>query len=241
MPPDATSATSTPAFQSVAAGLRRCRCAGHRHQTRLVVLTGGPGAGKTAVLDLARHRFCEHVRVLPEAATMLFGGGFPRYDDEQARRAAQRAIFAVQREVERAVSAEGSTAVALCDRGTLDGLAYWPGGLGAVDDFFASHATTRDGELARYAAIIHLRTPAALHYDHSNPVRIETAEQARAMDERIAAAWAGHPHVRFIESTTDFIDKAKRALAIIEHELPECCRHAQPVEHTGQAETEART
>ena len=200
-----------------------CEC-GETHDRRRVVLTGGPGAGKTAVLDLARHRFCEHVRVLPEAATMLFGGGFPRFDEEQARRAAQRAIFAVQREIERAVASEGSTAVALCDRGTLDGLAYWPG---ALDDFFASHATTRRDELERYAVVIHLRTPAALHYDHSNPVRTETAEQARAMDEKIAAAWAGHPHIHFIDSSEDFIEKAQSALAMIEHELPECCRHAE--------------
>lgn len=208
----------------LASGLGRCRCARHRHATRFVVLTGGPGAGKTAVLDLARHRFCEHVRVLPEAATMLFGGGFPRFDEEEARRAAQRAIFAVQREIEHAIASEGSTAVALCDRGTVDGLAYWPGGL---DDFYSSHATTRAGELSRYASVIHLRTPQARHYDHSNPVRTETAEQARAMDERIAAAWAGHPNVHFIDSSADFIEKAQRALAAIEHELPECCRHAE--------------
>lgn len=49
---------------SLTSGLGRCGCAGHRHVTRQVVLTGGLGAGKTAVLDLARHRFCEHVRVL---------------------------------------------------------------------------------------------------------------------------------------------------------------------------------
>ena len=204
------------------AGLLQCACANERVTTRLVVLTGGPGAGKTAVLNLARHRFCEHVSVLPEVATMLFGGGFPRFDNEEARRAAQRAIFAVQREVERAIVSEGTTTVGLCDRGTLDGLAYWPGALG---DLFAAHATTRDEQLQRYCAVIHLRTPAAAHYDNSNPVRRETAEQAQATDEKIAAAWAGHPHVHFIDSSEDFIDKAQRALAIIEQELPECCRH----------------
>ena len=205
-------------------GLLNCACGGERHVTRFVAVTGGPGAGKTAVLNTARHHFCEHVRVLPEVATMLFANGFPRYNAEESLRAAQRAIFSVQREIERSVAAEGTTAVALCDRGTLDGLAYWPGN---VDDFFSSHATTREAELARYTAVIHLRTPSARHYDHSNVVRLETPEEARRMDEKIQSAWTGHPHIHFIESSEDFLDKMKKALAVIEHELPDCCRHRQ--------------
>ncbi len=77
-------------------GVRSC---GHSHEgvePRFVVLTGGPGAGKTAVLGLARQRFCRHVLVLDEAASVLFGGGFPRKESSEARRAAQRAIYHVQ-------------------------------------------------------------------------------------------------------------------------------------------------
>jgi hypothetical protein len=54
-----------------------CNCT-QSHTRKRVVLTGGPGAGKTAVLELARQYFCKHVLVLPEAAGILFGGGFPR-------------------------------------------------------------------------------------------------------------------------------------------------------------------
>jgi nucleoside-triphosphatase THEP1 len=43
---------------------------------RRVVLTGGPGGGKTAVLELVQRTLCEHVKVLPEAAGMVFRGGF---------------------------------------------------------------------------------------------------------------------------------------------------------------------
>lgn len=48
------------------------------HERKRVVLTGGPGAGKTALLELVRQSFCTHVKVLPEAASIVFGGGFPR-------------------------------------------------------------------------------------------------------------------------------------------------------------------
>jgi hypothetical protein len=68
-----------------------CECS-DVHKRRRVVLSGGPGAGKTALLELIRQSFCSHVKVLPEAASIVFGGGFPREDDPLCRRAAQRAI-----------------------------------------------------------------------------------------------------------------------------------------------------
>lgn len=121
-----------------------CACA-EAHDIRRVVLTGEPGAGKPAVLEMVRNSLCQHVRVLPEAASIVFGGGFPREDDLTCRRAGQRAIYFVQRELEAAGEAH-APAVLLCDRGTLDGLAYWPG---PVDDFWRSTHTTLATELAR--------------------------------------------------------------------------------------------
>jgi hypothetical protein len=82
------------------------------------VLTGGPGAGKTAVLELIRQQFCSHVQILPEAAGIVLGGGFPRTGSAELRRAAQRAIFFVQRELENIGDADDA-AIVLCDRGTV--------------------------------------------------------------------------------------------------------------------------
>ena len=200
----------------------RCECAESCHQLKLVVLTGGPGAGKTAVLEIVRRAFCEHILILPEAAGVLFGGGFPRHDTEAGRRAAQQAIFHAQRAMETMVIEEHHAAVALCDRGTLDGLAYWPGGL---ETACAALGIRREQELARYAAVIHLRTPLATHgYDHSNPLRIESAEEALALDARTAAAWDLHPHRVIIEREDDFLQKVARAVGAIRSEVPACCR-----------------
>ena len=68
-------------------GSKACACGRTFHETRLIAVTGGPGAGKTAVLEMALRSFCTHVGVLPEAAGVVFGGGFPRHDSEVARRA----------------------------------------------------------------------------------------------------------------------------------------------------------
>ena len=178
---------------------------------RLIVITGGPGAGKTAVLDIASRMFNHGIAVLPEAASLLFAGGFPRRDSVSARRAAQRAIFRVQRELESLLIEESNVRCIICDRGTLDGLAYWPG---PSEQFFSQLGTTREAELGRYATVIHLRTP-TVGYNHQNPLRIENAEQAHAIDERIAAAWAAHPHRVFIENAPNFLSKAQAALDAI--------------------------
>jgi predicted ATPase len=192
------------------------------HAPRLVVVTGGPGAGKTAVLEVVRRHFCEHVRVLPEAASIVFGGGFPRSEEPPLRCAAQRAVFHVQRELERAALEMDRVAVILCDRGTIDGLAYWPTDEAA---FWSGVGADRDAEKARYAAVIHLRTPPAGNgYDRTNPLRIESAAEAAAVDARLERAWAGHPRRVFVESTQDFLVKIASTLARIRDEVPPCCR-----------------
>ena len=202
-----------------------CEC-GDTHERRRVVLTGGPGAGKTALLELIRQSFCSHVKVLPEAAGVVFGGGFPREDDPVCRRAAQRAIFHVQRELE-ITGDSHNPAIVLCDRGTVDGLAYWPG---SAEEFWSSLGTTLNGELGRYDAVIHLRTPAVEHgYNHQNPLRTESPTRAAEIDTRIAHAWEPHPRRFIVESSSDFLDKAARALQILRGEVPECCqRHVIP-------------
>lgn len=205
--------------------MTKCECC-EVHERRQVVLTGGPGAGKTALLELIRQSFCSHVKVLPEAAGVVFGGGFPREDDQACRRAAQRAIFHVQRELE--VTADNHhPAIVLCDRGTIDGLAYWPG---PPEEFWSSLGETLDGELRRYHAVIHLQTPTLEQgYNHQNPLRTESATTAAEIDTRIARAWESHPRRFSVESSTDFLDKVARALQILRGEMPECCRgHVVP-------------
>jgi predicted ATPase len=200
--------------------MKPCDC-GERHEPRRVVLTGGPGAGKTAVLELIRLFFCEHVTTLPEAAGIVFGGRFPRSDRPPLRQAAQRAIYHIQRELE-TIADTGNAAVVLCDRGTVDCAAYWLGG----GDLYSSVGTTRAAELERYHAVIHLRTPTSENaYDRRNPLRIETLEQAAAIDAAIAAEWSAHPRLFIVEPTEDFLNKAARALALLRDQVPPCCRH----------------
>ena len=197
---------------------RVCDCT-RAHAPARVVLTGGPGAGKTAVLELCKQYFCRHVVILPESASLLFAGGFPRGGSDLERAATQRAIYYVQRELEAVADAQDGAAIILCDRGTVDGAAYWPG----PGSLFSAVGSSHAAELARYAAVIHLRVPDAHDYTHENPVRIESAAQAAAIDEAISLAWRDHPNRVVVESTPSFLDKAQAALALLRAQLPACC------------------
>lgn len=198
--------------------MRDCNC-DRRHALRRVVITGGPGAGKTAVLEMLRRYVCVHTCILPQAAGVVFKGGFPRGQTPGLRCAAQRVIYSMQRELEHAAE-DSNPAVMLCDRGTLDGMAYWLG-----DDFLAQMGTSLSTELARYDVVIHLRTPASEERDsHDNPLRLESSWEARAIDEKILAAWKDHPRRLIVDATSDFLTKAAQVVEIVRAQIPDCCR-----------------
>lgn len=184
-----------------------------RKRADLIALTGGPGAGKTTVLELIAPIVSEKVAILPEAAGIVFGGGFWRMESIQAKKAAQRAIFHVQKEFESMVVEEGRWSAALCDRGTLDGLAYWPG---KEREFWETFQTNLEQEFSRYRAVIHLRSPGLRNgYNHQNPLRVETPEEAAAIDERICNIWKRHPGYVSVDSEDSFQEKVDKALSLI--------------------------
>ena len=111
-----------------------------------IVLTGGPGGGKTTAADLFRRELGERVIVVPEAGTLLFSGGFPRVADPNALESTQVAIYHVQRALEDVQCARFPDRILLCDRGTVDGAAYWPSG---PDGFFEAVLSSLQKEFGR--------------------------------------------------------------------------------------------
>ena len=180
-----------------------------------IALTGGPGGGKTTAADLFRREIGDRVVIVPEAATLLFSGGFPRSDEPGAVAAAQRAIYAVQRNLEDAQSARFPGRVLLCDRGTLDGAAYWPG---EADAFFAELGTTIEAELDRYDAVIFFETAAVgnMSIEGGNPVRVETLAAAIELDRRLREIWERHPRFTLVPHNPSFFRKITAGLASIE-------------------------
>ena len=176
-----------------------------------IVLSGGPGGGKTTSADLFRREIGDSVVVVPEAATILFQGGFPRSFQPSAQRHTQTAIFHVQRHLEDEYGALYPGRVLLCDRGTIDGAAYWPG---PEADYFTHIHSTFEQELDRYDAVIFFETAAVggSSIEGGNPIRNETLDQAIALDAKLRALWSRHPDFHLIPHQSSFFGKLSTGL-----------------------------
>ena len=179
-----------------------------------IALTGGPGGGKTTAADLFRRELGERVVIVPESATILFGGGFPRRRELEARRSAQSAIFHVQRCIEDVQSASFPDRVLLCDRGTVDGAAYWPNG---DSDFFRAMGTSFDTELARYDAVVFFETAAVAgtSIEGGNAIRNESIREAVEIDTRLRGLWSRHERFLFVPNSSSFFQKITHALGLL--------------------------
>ncbi|MBK6695063.1 MAG: AAA family ATPase [Myxococcales bacterium] len=175
-----------------------------------IALTGGPGGGKTTAADLFRREVGERVVIVPEAATILFGGGFPRAREPAAVRATQEAIFHLQRKLEDVMASIYPGRVLLCDRGTVDGAAYWPAG---GPSFFATLGTSLHAELERYDAVLFFESAAVggIAIEGGNPVRDESLERARELDRALHSLWSQHERFTLVPHASSFLAKIQGA------------------------------
>ncbi len=178
-----------------------------------VVLTGGPSAGKTTLVQIIEREFRDHVATVPESANILFKGGMPRGTSELDLIYQQRAIYYLQTELETLVQKKNPSKIIVCDRGSLDGIAYWPSPAGI--SFLDSLHTNLERECARYDWVLHLETTTNLSYDTSNPIRIESHDQAMIIDERVKSAWSTHPKQIIIHNSQAFSRKVEHVLELV--------------------------
>ena len=187
-----------------------------------IVLTGGPGAGKTVIADAladAPHladwrRDIGGLVLVPEAATQVYAARRTRWDrlDLVGRCQVQREIYAFQRTQEDRLAAlahHRRHRLLLLDRGTIDGSAYWPHG---PADYWRDLDVRPDEELSRYDAVLLLESAAALGshlYDGeaSNAVRFESADAALESGRLLEQLWGDHPRLIRIAASEDLGDK----------------------------------
>ncbi len=182
-----------------------------------IVLTGGPAAGKTSIVDIIHRSDLMQTIVVQEAASILYLGGFPRSVEHKPLMCQQRAIFYVQRELEELATIEDKGRTVVCDRGSLDGLAYWPE---TEETFFEAIGSTMELEIARYSWVIHLDTASAEDY-RTSEIRREGNHEAMVMNDRVKDAWRMHPRRLIIPNSIDFLWKIDRSLSTIKMILEE--------------------
>ncbi len=183
-----------------------------------IVLTGGPGAGKSVITRAIAARDPNRFILIPEAATQVYAILNTRWDrlDLEGRRDVQRRIYRLQREQEDRFAREHPDRVHILDRGTIDGAAYWPDG---ADDYWRDLGTSHDTELKRYDAIIWLESSAVLGLydgDASNVCRFEDAAGAVASGKVLLNLWSGHPMLKHVGAFTNIDDKISAVRELID-------------------------
>lgn len=184
---------------------------------RKIVLTGGPGAGKTVITRQLATSFPDRFVVVPEAATQVYSMLNTRWDklDTDRRRDVQRKIYFHQLQQEEAIAQTHPSHILLLDRGTIDGAAYWPDG---PAEYWLDLKTTLPAELNRYHTVVWLETAAALGiYDgeESNPVRFEDAAGAVKSGEKLLDLWGSHPNLKHVGAFHKLDDKIAAVLEMI--------------------------
>jgi CYTH domain-containing protein/predicted ATPase len=167
------------------------------------------------------------VLFVPETATELITGGVAPWtcgsnlDYQKCQVRLQKEKESVFEEAARTMDTD--KVLIICDRGVLDNKAYM-----SQEEFDAVMRALDTNEVAerdRYDAVIHMVTAANGALDAytlaNNAARTETPEQARALDDKLIAAWTGHPHLRVIDNSTSFEDKLRRVVAEISSFLGE--------------------
>jgi predicted ATPase len=182
---------------------------------RRVAISGGPGGGKSTVAAALQQEFKERVVVVPEVATHLLSGFFPRIADADERRAVQLAIYHVQLSLEAVHRGRaGADTVLVFDRGVVDGAAYWPDG---SDAFFEAVCGDAVAARARYDAVVFLESAAVggLTIDGVNLSRTEGQREAARLDSLLQEVWSPHPMFRFVAHTPSFDAKVTTALEVL--------------------------
>lgn len=189
-----------------------------------IVITGGPCAGKTTAMGRIQSHFTRRgyaVLFVPETATELISGGLAPWTCGSNVQF-QMCQMALQLEKERLFCQGAATmpvdkVLIVCDRGTLDNKAYM-----TADEFSAVLSALNCNEVElrdHYDAVFHLVTAAKgaeqFYTTANNTARTETVEQAATLDDKLIAAWTGHPHLRIIDNSDDFEGKLKRLIAEI--------------------------
>jgi len=186
-----------------------------------IVITGGPCAGKTTAMSWIQNAFTKlgyAVLFVDETATQLItGGAAPWLNNSNKEYQWHLLQLQVAKEMafaDIAKTMKSDKILIVCDRAAMDNCAYmteqefgW-----VLKQMQTNKVAMRD----QYDAVFHLVTAAKGAEKYytlaNNQARTETLEEASSLDDKIIAAWTGHPHFRVIDNSTGFEEKMLRLI-----------------------------
>jgi tRNA (Thr-GGU) A37 N-methylase len=185
-----------------------------------VVLTGGPGGGKSTLIEEMRQdtRLASRFVALPEAVQYVrFVNISP--EEKLFQSALVHLHMGLEDGLKRALGRANSRFI-VCHRGSLDPLAFWMERGWPEKEFFASTCTTLDDHYRRYVAVIHLVTSAdgvpSAYTRWPRSHRPEEAEEAIRLDRCLQRIWSGHSnYFRIDNAARDWASKSREAREIL--------------------------
>ena len=186
---------------------------------KLIVITGGPGGGKSSLLADLRHDPDWNVRIMimPEAIHAAIRSSVSPHEP-----LFQRLVVNLQKQIEQAVmdTFAGEARVLLTHRGTLDPLAFCLANGWTEERFWQVTGLRLEEEYQRYHGVLHMVSTAVgvpqFYRYRPEEHRPETPQEAAMLDEHLARIWGRHPrYLRIANDTLDWPTKSRQALAAL--------------------------
>lgn len=194
-----------------------------------IVLTGGPGSGKTTVIESIKTNFGGKYKVIviDETASYLINMGLRPFGDNPInmvdfQELVLKTQLAKEEIIERGTELLPDENILLIyDRGLLDNCAY------ITEEEFSEVLSRLDTKhtisefLERYDLVINLVSRKDFYTLDNNPARSEAVEEALELGNKTLNAWIGHKNIKIVLPKDDVDEKIKEVLNHINNLLEE--------------------
>ena len=192
-----------------------------------IVLTGGPGSGKTSVLEKINQVYSSEgykVIIVPETATELMNNGITFKDGSISlvdfQELVMRLQLAKEEIVDRNIELMGSDKVIVVyDRGTIDNTAYI--NKNEFEEILTrlNHVKSFTDLMNKYDLVINLVGREDFYTTENNKARSESASDALKLGDATLKCWLGHKTVKIVMPKDTVVEKINEVLNIINESL----------------------